>query len=110
MQCCVLQTKSLGPVEDDLVDILLAVVDIAARWMSLGLALRIKKAELDTISSKNHTDPSGCLSDVILAWLQQHYDTQRFGQPSWKLLSKAVHNPVGGNNPALARKLAEEHN
>ena len=31
------------------------------------LDLRIRPAELDTISSKNHADANGCLKDVLLA-------------------------------------------
>ena len=86
-----------------------AVVDMAAKWKSLGIALRIRPAKLDIISLKDPNDPNGCLRDVIHAWLQQHYDTKRFGQPSWKLLCQAVHKPAGGDNPALARKIAGEH-
>ena len=109
MQCCVLQTTPLGPGEDDLPDVLEAVLDIAARWKSLGTALRIRPAEMDTISAIHHNDPTECLRDVLFGWLQQRYDTKRFGQPSWRMLCKAVHKRVGGDNPALARKIAEEH-
>ena len=79
---------------------------MAPKWRPLGLALRLKPAQLDTISSKNHTDPSECLRDMLLAWLQQRYDTTKFGQPSWRLLCQAIHKPAGGNNPGLARKIA----
>ena len=81
--------------------------DIAAEWESLGTALRITPAELDNISSMSPLKK--CLRGVLLAWLQQRYDTKRFGQPSWRKLCQAVHKPAGGNNPALARKIAEEH-
>ena len=109
MQCCVLQTTPLGPGEDDLADVMEAVLELAAEWESLGTALRITPTELGTLSSKNLPDPKKCLRGVLLAWLQQRYDTKKFGQPSWRMLCKAVHKPVGGNNPALARKIAEEH-
>ena len=110
MYCCILQTTPLGPGEDDLADVMEAVVDIAAKWKSLGLALGIRPADLGAISSKHPNDPNECLTDVLHAWLQQqHCDTKKFCQPSWKLLCQAVHKRVGGNNPALARKIAEEH-
>ena len=51
--------------EDDLVDVTEEVSDVAAKWRSLGLALRLKTAELDAISSKNHTDPTDCLRDML---------------------------------------------
>ena len=85
-----------------------AVLDVAAKWKSLGQALRVRPAEMDTISATHNNDPTECLRDVLKAWLQQHYDTRRFGQPSWRMLCQAVHRPVGGNNPALAMKIADQ--
>ena len=71
---CVINQTLLFPGEDDLVDVVEEVMDVAASWRSLGLALRLKAAELDTISSKNHIDPTECLKDMLLTWLQQRYD------------------------------------
>ena len=99
----------LFPGEDDLVDVVEEVMDLAAHWRSIGLSLRLKAAELDTISSKNHTNPAECLKDMLLAWLQQHYDINKFGPPSWRMLCQAISNPAGGRNPALAKKIAECH-
>ena len=82
---------------------------MASKWRPLGLALRLRAAELETISSKNHTNPTECLRDMLLAWLQQRYDTTKFGQPSWRVLCQAIHKQVGGNNPRLAKEIAEHH-
>ena len=90
-------------------DVMEEVMDMAARWRPLGLALRLRAAELETIFSKNHTDPTECLRDMLHSWLQQHYDTTKFGQPSWRLLCQAIHKPVGGNNPRLAKEIAGRH-
>ena len=106
---CVINHTLLFPGEDDLVDVVEEVMDVAAKWRSLGLALRLRAAELDTISSKNHTDPTECLRDMLLAWLQQRYDSKRFGPPSWRILCQAISKQAGGNNPALAREIAERH-
>ena len=84
-------------------------MDLASRWKDLGLALRIKRSTLDTISTKNHHDPVDCLGDMLLVWLQGQYDTKRFGQPSWELLCKAVEDRAGGNNPALAGNIRKRH-
>ena len=65
---CVTNTF-LVPGEDDLGDVVEVVMNVASKWRSLGLALRLKVAELDTISSKNHTNPTECLRDMLLAWL-----------------------------------------
>ena len=104
----VLQTTPLGPGEDDLLDVVEAVLDMAAKWKSLGAALRIRSAEMDTISAENPNDPIECLRDVLKAWLQLRYDAKRFGQPSWRMLCQAVQKPAGGNNPALAMKIADQ--
>ena len=85
------------------------MLDIAARWEFLGTALRIKPAELAVTSKTHNKEPYGCLKDVLLAWLQQRYDTKKFSQPSWRMLCQVVHKRVGGNNPALAGKIAENH-
>ena len=82
------------------------VTDLAAKWRPLGLALRLKSAVLDTIYS-NH--PTECLRDMLLAWLKQQYDINTFGRPSWSMLCTAISKPAGGNDPALARKIAENH-
>ena len=99
----------LFPGEDELTDVMEEVMDITAKWKLLGLALRLKAAELDTISSKNHIDPTECLRDMLLAWLQQRYDFKKFGPPSWRMLCQAISKSAGGNNPALASKLAKLH-
>ena len=88
-------------------DVMEEVMDVASRWRSLGLALRLKPAELDSISTKNRDDPTECLRDMLLAWLQQR--SSKFGPPSWRILCQAISKRAGGNNPALARKIADYH-
>ena len=82
---------------------------MTSRWKELGLALRLRPADLQTIET-HRTDPNSCLTDVLTKWLQQNYNTDRFGLPSWKLLVNAVAHCIGGNNPALARQIATKHN
>ena len=101
-----LKTTLIFSGEDDLIDVMDEVMDMASKWRPLGLALRLKPAQLDTISSKNHTDPTECLGDMLLSWLRKCYDTTKFGQPSWRLLCQAIHKPAGGNNPGLAKMIA----
>ena len=109
MVLCVINHIVLFSGENDLVDVVEEVISVAAKWRSLGLALRLKTAELDTISSKNHTNPTDCLNDMLLAWLQQRYDTKTFGPPCWRMLCQAISKQSAGNNPALARVIAEHH-
>ena len=49
------------------------------------------------------------LEDVLLLWLNQKYNTQKFGQPTWRLLAEAVYKETGGNNPELAKRIASKH-
>ena len=85
------------------------VIDVAHRWRELGCALKLHPPVLDAIESDRH----GCenrLREVLTKWLQQNYDTDHFGEPSWKMLVDAVGLRTGGNNPALARQIAANHN
>ena len=54
--------------------------------------------------------PADCLMDVIHLWLSQAYDTTKYGKPNWEALCRAVSSSVGGNNPALAQKIAYKYN
>lgn len=49
------------------------------------------------------------LLSVVQKWLEQDYDTQRHGLPSYRRLVKAVASKIGGSNPALASKIAANH-
>ena len=85
-----------------------AVLPLCAQWYELGLALRINPNSLDTIK-ETESDPKKRLIALMKTWLSKGYNFKKFGNPSWKLLCAAVHSPVGGNNPALAEKIAEKH-
>ena len=59
---------------------------------------------------KEKLDHAGSLSKVIDNWLvKKNYNVERFGEPCWKTLVEAVENPGGGNNRALAIKIAKRH-
>ena len=79
-----------------------------ARWKHIGLALRLDPSKLDVIEKENK-ELEDCLTKVLTLWLKKTYNTERFGEPSWKLLADAVRDPAGGNNPALALKITKKH-
>ena len=85
------------------------VIDLAGRWSSLGLALRLLPSDLSAIAAAHPGDPYSCLQTVIVKWLQKCYIYQMFGPPTWKMLVKAVGNPAGGNNRTLAERIAKKH-
>ena len=90
-------------------DVMDEVHDIATRWKQFGAALRIPVPVLDRIET-DRRDAKSCLSEVVTEWLNHSYKTERFGLPSWKMLADAVGHRSGGNNNALARKIANKYN
>ena len=102
-------TPLFPPGEDDFMAVVEAVYDVAAKWEPLGHALRIRPAELTTLSAKHHSDPNECLRGMLSLWLRQSYDTKLYGEPSWRLLCRAIDKRAGTNNPELAKKIARQH-
>ena len=94
---------------DDLFEVQCELHDVVHRWKGLGKALRLRPPVLSRIEA-DRRDSESRLEEVLTEWLQQAYNTDRFGPPSWKQLVSAVAHPGGGNNPALAQQIAENHN
>ena len=95
---------------DDLVDVMNEVLSRKASYYALGRALRIEAGELDAVHMQyQSTDFNMALNQVLLLWLRQKYNTERFGRPTWRMLVEAVENRVGMNDPALAQKIAQKH-
>ena len=93
---------------DDLFDVKKALQPVTERWKHIGLALRLDPNELKVIERENRGNLEDCLTEVLTLWLKKAYNTERFGEPSWELLARAVAHPDGGNNPALAEKIAKK--
>ena len=91
---------------DDLYDVKRDLNPLAAKWKEIGIALRLRGGELDKMDPRN---PDRCLSDVLESWLKRNYDTERFGLPTWRWLVEIVADPAGGNDAALADKIARKH-
>ena len=85
------------------------LIDVAHNWKGLGNALRLRPSLLNQIEADRQFVRAR-LNDVLTEWLQEAYNTKRFGPPSWKLLVEAVAHPAGGNNNALARRIAIKYN
>ena len=54
-------------------------------------------------------DCNHCLRMVLCKWLQKSYEYSKYGPPTWRMLVKAVDDPFGGNNCALAETIASKH-
>ena len=81
---------------------------VTARWKQVGLALRLNPARLDVIQKENR-ELDICVSEALTLWLNKCYNTDKYGDPSWKLLAEAVGHSAGGNNRALAINITEKH-
>ena len=95
---------------DDLIDVKRELLDVAHNWKGVGMALRLKPALLCRIQADHPGDATECLTEVLTEWLNKSYNVSRFGSPSWKLLVAAVADPAGGNDCALAERIAHNGN
>ena len=92
----------------DLFEVKSELCPVAARWKHIGLALRLDPAQLSKIES-DHRTVDDCLTEVLHLWLKKAYNSERFGDPSWTLLARAVGHVAGGNDKALAEMIAEKY-
>ena len=83
------------------------VTELAAEWCGMCTALGLLND--DEIARLRFYVPKDCLKEVLRQWLGEKYDTERHDLPTWKKLVEAVAKPAGGSNPALAKRIAENH-
>ena len=93
---------------DNLFDVMVELEPVTERWKHIGLALRLDPSELKKIERENRDNLEDCLTEALTLWLKKAYNTERFGEPSWELLAKAVAHPSGGDNPVLAKEIAKK--
>ncbi|CAI8051514.1 hypothetical protein GBAR_LOCUS28198 [Geodia barretti] len=89
---------------NDLFTVYSELVGVAHKWKKVGLALRLHPNLLRRIEAKKN-DVEDNVSDVCEEWLKKSYDTESFGDPSWKLLVDAVAHPAGGKDVPLPWRL-----
>ena len=95
--------------DDDYFDILDELQDVQAQCFKIGIRLKLMPSTLDVIR-KEKLDHAESLEKIIDTWLiKKNYNTQKFGEPSWRALVKAVADPLGGDHKALAAKIATKH-
>lgn len=82
------------------------VISVKARYYQLGIALKLRLSDLRAIQSAHERRADQALSEVVILWLQQQYKVEKFGPPTWQQLVKAVDSEAGGDNHALAKKIA----
>ena len=86
-----------------------ALTDISAKWKHIGIALRLKPAKLQEIAATHLGNPSDCILEVLINWLNKNYNTEKFGEPTWRRIVEVVADPAAGDNAALAERITKEH-
>ena len=94
--------------EDDLFDTIQSLASVAANWRDIGIFLRIRLSQLETIQVQGYT-PMGCMREMLITWLRRNYNVERFGEPTWAKLVEAVRHSAGGGNSSLAMEIARKH-
>ena len=65
--------------------------------------------ELSKIKKGFPSDLEQAFTEMLLVWLRHSYNIDKHGPPTWRRLVEAVDNDAGGNNRALAKKIASNH-
>ena len=94
---------------DNLFEMERELIPVAANWRSIGIALRLKPNNLQTIDTNCSGNPRDCLSSMLIEFLKRNYNVGRFGEPTWQRLVEIVGHPAGGGNMELARNIARRH-
>ena len=95
--------------EEDRFDILTEMMPVAGSWKAIGAGLRIDSGRLNTIQDSYPGKPKDCLSEMLTCWLNRNYNVERFGEPTWRAVVKAVAHPAAGDNCVLALNIAKQH-
>ena len=95
--------------EDDLRDIIAEIMTAKVRFYAIGRTLGLPAGELDSVRLSNTQDHEQQLNDIVLVWLRQKYNVEKFGSPTWRKLVEAIDNPAGGDNHKLAKTIALNH-
>ena len=96
---------------DDLAVVMEEIISLKSLYYSLGRALNLKTGDLRAIRNAfpSESDAEQALEDVLLLWLNQKYNVERCGMPTWRMLVKAVDMKTGGDNHELAQRIALNH-
>ena len=97
--------------EDDMQDIMKEVIQVKANYKAFGMMLGLSYPQLEDIQKSPLfiVDNGAALTEVILTWLRQKYNTVKFGVPTWRRIVEAIDSEAGGNNHALAKEIATHH-
>ena len=96
-------------VEEDLLDMMTALVALFHKWKEIGTALGLRHYILEIIEAKCRTNVRLALQEVMVEFVRKNYNCDRFGEPSWQSLAKAIAHPVGAADLPVALEIASAH-
>ena len=102
-----LSTTNIG--EDDFREVHREIRPLMENYHTLGIELGLPIQELSKIKKGFPHALDQAFSEMLLIWLKHSYNVERYGPPTWRRLVEAVDSEVGGNNHALAKKIASNH-
>ena len=82
---------------------------MAPKWKGFGEALRLSPISLKKIEIRYKFDAEECLRTTLSEYLMKNYNYGKHGNPSWRKIVEAISQRTGGNNNALALRIAEHH-
>ena len=77
---------------------------LSAKWRELSGYLGLSPSDIDAIDCDN-AKVSDRWNKALSRWIKQNYNTERFGEPSWRTLLKAI----ALVDKRLFKHLADEH-
>ena len=85
------------------------VVSIQSHYYPFGIELGLPPREMDTVQEAFWQNIPQAFTEVLKIFLKHRYNVEKYGPPTWRKLVEAVDSPAGGNNHALAKKIAKDH-
>ena len=78
---------------------------IAAEWELLSAYLGISAKMIDIIKRDNSNKSLTCWNEALKQWIMRNYNTDKFDDPSWRSLLRAIVK----TDKLLFNKLAEKY-
>jgi hypothetical protein len=99
----------VATVDDDFREVYREVVSIQSNYYQFGIELGLPLREMNAVQKAFRQDIPQAFIEVLQIFLNHRYNIEKYGPPTWRKLVGAVDSPAGGNNHALAKKMAEHH-
>ena len=100
---------NIAAFEDNFCKVHSEVIDIKANYYEFGIRLGLPPREMNAVQKAFRQDLSQAFMEVLQIFLKHRYNIQEYGPPTWRKLVEAVDSDAGGNNHALAKKIAKNH-